>query len=159
MDWTVPHTFHFICVNCRRSIKGVPQTGPSYIVNGRHIRPILPKKCTTCGGKMPCVGKHFSPPRRSDENQWKKLAYMISQGWSTDCWWTTPEMSLRDVRETQPIRIEESEARWQQLKLRRDLHKKTQKVQRHKESKARLKKKRAAKEWQRQCEYQASISR
>jgi hypothetical protein len=156
MEWAVPHKFHFICVSCRRSIKGVPQTGPSYIVDGRHVRPILSKKCTTCGGKMPCVGKRFAPPRRGDENQWKKLAFMLSQGWRGD-WHNTPEMSLRDVRETQPERVEESEARWRQLKLRRDSLRATQKVQRHRARKSHLKKKRAAKDWQRVLEYQSKF--
>ena len=154
----MPHFFHFVCLACRRSVKGVGRNGTPYISEGHYVYPILPQKCSQCGGEMPCVGKWFTPPRRYDEKQWKKLAWMISQGWPRSNWQTTPAMSLREARETRPENLDTGEERLILWNRHLAAQKQTQKQGRHKVRKARQKKRRIEKEWQRQLEYQARIS-
>jgi hypothetical protein len=66
-------------------------------------------------------------------------------------------MSLREVRETEPERIEGAQKRLLMLKSRRGLEKQMQKSQRHKIRKARQKKRHIKKEWTAQCQYQEQI--
>lgn len=56
--------------------------------------------CPKCRGAMTCLGKKFTPPKRSDEAQWKKLEWMIQNGWRGYNWPTRPEMTLREVQES-----------------------------------------------------------
>ena len=158
MQSSVSHMYHFVCLVCRRSVKGVVNSGKPYISEGRYIYPVLPQKCAHCGGEMPYVGKWFTPPRRHDEKQWKKLAWMIAQGWPRahreNDWQTTPAMSLREVRATKPQRADPGEHRLSLWNQHLAAQKKIEKQQRHKTRKTRQKKRRAAKRWQRQCDYQ-----
>ncbi|HEY0075693.1 MAG TPA: hypothetical protein VGB77_16455 [Abditibacteriaceae bacterium] len=85
------------------------------------------------------------------------MEYLISQGWPRANWQTTPAMSLREVRETEPERIEGAQKRLLMTKSRRTLEKQMQKSQRQKTRKARQKKRRTAKEWTAQCQYQEQV--
>jgi hypothetical protein len=151
---SVEHMWHFICLKCRRSVKGIEHDGTLY--SAQRINLIHPKKCSHCGGEMPCVGKHFTPPRRNDEKQWKKLEWMIAQGWRGDSW-TTPSSSLREVKEAAPPRIDPDTNRLRAWERHRAMQKQLQKVERHIVHRMRRKKLKAAKEWQRQLEYQERV--
>lgn len=49
---------------------------------------------------MVFVGKQFAAPRRRDDAGWKKLQWMIGNGWRGDGWPTAPAMNLNEVRES-----------------------------------------------------------
>ena len=47
---------------------------------------------------MLCLGKKFAAPKRRDNAQWKKLAWMIENGWRGTNWPVAPDMNLNQVR-------------------------------------------------------------
>ena len=60
--YLLPH----VCFRCRKSFK-------------RYEGP-LDKKCPDCGGKAIALSRKFKPPARSNERQWKKVEYLVAQG-------------------------------------------------------------------------------
>ena len=47
-----------------------------------------------------CMGRKFAAPKRLDDAGWKKLTWMISNGWRGNAWPTSPAMNLNAVRES-----------------------------------------------------------
>jgi hypothetical protein len=77
---------HHVCLACRRSKKG-----PRYRT--------VPLTCAECGGTMHRMGKLFAAPRRQDESGWRKIEWMIANGWNGRNWPVSPQMSLSEVQE------------------------------------------------------------
>lgn len=86
-----PYTFHYVCLPCRRAVKSQ--------LRAIHI------PCPVCHGEMLNFGKRFAAPRKKDDAQWKKLGWMIQNGWRGYGWATRPrwpiqpKMNLREVQE------------------------------------------------------------
>ncbi|HEX9997238.1 MAG TPA: hypothetical protein VGB45_08855 [Abditibacterium sp.] len=49
---------------------------------------------------MISVGHQFTPPRKQDGAAWKKLEWMILNGWRGYRWPTQPKMNLSEVQES-----------------------------------------------------------
>ena len=81
--------YHFVCVACRHCAKR--------LANSPHKVESL---CAQCGREMIYVGKKFAAPRRRDDAGWKKLAWMIENGWRGYDWPVSPAMNLNEVRES-----------------------------------------------------------
>ena len=100
--------FHFVCLTCRRSIKRrVDWQDWRWILeeDGSEATILRSISCAICGGEMIYVGKYFAAPKRRDDAGWKKLAWMIENGWRGDGWrrsaWpVAPAMNLNAVRES-----------------------------------------------------------
>ena len=96
--------YHFVCLACRRSVKRKPQW--RYVSeDGGEFVASVPVPCAQCRATMFCAGKYFSAPKRRDDAGWKKLAWMIENGWRGDGWrtenWpTSPAMNLNEARES-----------------------------------------------------------
>lgn len=83
--------FHYVCLACRRCAKR--QTLSCY-------EEYVSLKCAQCGIKMTPVGRYFTAPKRRDDAGWKKLAWMIENGWRGGAWPVAPAMNLNQVRES-----------------------------------------------------------
>ena len=60
---------------------------------------------------MICLGKKFSTPRKQDESAWKKLEWLIQNGWRGYGWPVSPEMSLLELQQSladKELRTEET---------------------------------------------------
>ncbi len=44
------------------------------------------------------MGKCFAAPPRQDEREWKKLEWMVANGWNGRNWPVRPSMNLAEVR-------------------------------------------------------------
>ena len=82
---------HFVCVACRVCTK-------CWVESLHKAEP--PPLCAQCGGEMVYVGKKFAAPRRRDDASWKKLTWMIQNGWRGTNWPISPDMNLNQVRES-----------------------------------------------------------
>ena len=91
--------FHFVCLACRRSVKRAATIEWTGDWNKRtpHTSAVA---CAQCGGEMAFAGKKFAAPRRRDDAGWKKLRWMIDNGWRGYDWPTSPGMNLGEVRES-----------------------------------------------------------
>ena len=58
----------FACLNCRKSFKR------TYSEDS--------KKCPHCGENAINLGRHFKPPKRSDDEQWEKVQFLIDNGFA-----------------------------------------------------------------------------
>ncbi len=83
--------FHYVCLSCRRCAKRQPRS--CYEEN-------VALGCAQCGAEMTPVGKHFSAPKRRDDAGWRKLQWMIENGWRGGAWPVAPAMNLNQVRES-----------------------------------------------------------
>lgn len=83
--------FHYVCLSCRRCAKRQPLSC---------YEEYIALKCAQCGVETTPVGKHFTAPKRRDDAGWKKLAWMIENGWRGGSWPIAPEMNLNQVRES-----------------------------------------------------------
>jgi hypothetical protein len=64
------YLIHFACFACRRSFKRKVDFGaPAYL-----------KPCPTCSGAAIHLGRHFKPPKASDQTQWAKVEYLVRSG-------------------------------------------------------------------------------
>ncbi len=86
---------HFACFACRRSFKRKVECGAAVYV----------KPCPNCSGQALHLGRHFKPPKRSDEKQWRKVEYLVRAGFffqhvenADTCQVPYPE-TLEDARE------------------------------------------------------------
>jgi hypothetical protein len=64
------YLIHFACFACRRSFKRKVDFGAAV-----YLRP-----CPTCSGGAIDLGRHFKPPKASDEKQWAKVEYLVESG-------------------------------------------------------------------------------
>ena len=98
---------HFVCLPCRRSIKHTATYfWDNEIIPHQRSPRMQNVVCPECGGDMFCLGKNFKPPLRRDLRQWKKLEWMIQNGWRGHSWPTEPKMELREVQESFAIRTQ-----------------------------------------------------
>ena len=91
--------FHFVCLKCRRSVKRAANIGWTGSWDDRKPQ-VRDFACAECGGAMTFVGRKFAAPRRRDDAGWKKLAWMIENGWRGGAWPVAPAMNLNGVRES-----------------------------------------------------------
>ena len=96
--------YHFVCLACRRCVKRKPQWR-SVLEEGRETVAATPVTCAQCEATMFGAGKYFAAPKRRDDAGWKKLIWMIENGWRGDGWrgnhWpTSPAMNLNQIRES-----------------------------------------------------------
>ncbi len=138
---------HFVCLDCRRSIKCFAP----YVWNGDGVRPrqiILTEKviCPKCRGEMICVGKKFTTPRKADDAAWKKLQWLIENGWRGSDWPVSPRMTLLELRQSLSD---------EKLKIEKAAHE--QKQSESFEEKRRVARKRLKAKLKRQQEYQKAV--
>ena len=95
----VNQKYHYVCLPCRRTVKGAPNWEFT-LKDGREIWHTPPLACATCQGEMICLGKKFAAPKKRDDAQWTKLAWMIDNGWLGYDWPVSPAMNLNQVRES-----------------------------------------------------------
>ena len=60
------HLFPHVCFSCRKSFK--------------KPMPALARLCPQCHGPMVRLSRKFSAPKMTDVNQWRKVEYLVSQG-------------------------------------------------------------------------------
>jgi DNA-directed RNA polymerase subunit RPC12/RpoP len=60
--------FKNVCVTCRKAFKTLEE-----IKNRKTV-------CPECAGEVILVSHRFKPPRKSDDKQWKLVAYMLDNG-------------------------------------------------------------------------------
>ncbi|WP_163831842.1 hypothetical protein [Spartinivicinus ruber] len=61
----VPYT----CFNCRSTYK-------------RPFEGVLYRKCPTCGGQSLSMDIRFRPPKKSNDKQWKKVQFLVENGFN-----------------------------------------------------------------------------
>ena len=62
------YLFPYVCFKCRKSFK-------------RNYEEGLPdKKCSECGGVAVGLGRHFKAPKKKNIEQWKKIEYLVANG-------------------------------------------------------------------------------
>lgn len=118
---------HFVCLACRRSIKravGHQDWQWNRDENGGEFVAPAPVDCAQCRATMFCAGRYFAAPKRRDDAGWKKLAWMIENGWKRnyrrgDDWPTSPAMNLNEVRESLRARDETVRAKVARAKQER----------------------------------------
>lgn len=144
---------HHICLKCRRSVKELYNSrfwgGAEYLDTNR-----LP--CAICHGEMYYVGKHFAPPRKNDDKQWKKLEWMILNGWRGYGWPTKPKMGLRETKNL-INEVNEAEAKSRNKQKELEALENSKKVARYNFARSKTTQIRAFKELRKQEEYQTSI--
>ena len=149
-------SYHFVCLACRRCLKRKPAW--HYVLeDGEERVAAKPVGCATCGNAMFCAGKYFAAPKRRDDANWKKLAWMIENGWRGDGWrgqdWpTSPAMNLGAVRESLRASRIARDARLQRAKQRESFD-----VARRHARNLRVAGKRAARELRAQRKYQDAV--
>lgn len=77
--------YPLVCLPCRKTVK-------------RHYLE-MPVSCPHCGKAMLNFGKKFKVPPRHDEKSWKKVEWMVANGWDGYNWPSTPKMSAWAMRE------------------------------------------------------------
>ncbi|RMA63351.1 hypothetical protein C8C96_4438 [Acidovorax sp. 100] len=60
------YLFPHVCFSCRKSFK-------------KPMR-VLPRLCPQCQGPMVMLNRKFSAPKMTDVDQWRKVEYLVSQG-------------------------------------------------------------------------------
>lgn len=93
------NTLHFVCLACRLSIKRAANIRSASQMRGE-VWNTPSIRCIKCGAELLCMGRKFAAPKRRDDAGWKKLAWMIENGWRGGGWPTTPAMNLNQVRES-----------------------------------------------------------
>jgi len=68
---TAPYSAAFACTACRKSFKRAFNLAKEFPL-------VLP--CPECGGNAFNLGRHFKAPKKSDESQWSKVAFLIRNG-------------------------------------------------------------------------------
>lgn len=140
-----PYNFHYVCLECRRAVKsGVRQSQ-------------IP--CSICRSEMTNMGRKFAAPRKKDDAQWKKLEWMIQNGWrgygsaSRPGWVTRPKMNLREVQESLAISTQRIACKAKEdaalLERRR--------AAQYSYSRSKTTKKHLEAEWKRQEKYQKAV--
>ena len=63
-------TYAFCCLDCRKSFKRAVQFGD------------YPREfpCLECGGVSYNFGRHFKPPKKSNNSQWRKIRFLFDHG-------------------------------------------------------------------------------
>jgi hypothetical protein len=64
------YLIHFACFACRHSFKRKVDFGAAVYL----------KPCPTCSGQAIHLGRHFKPPKASDQKQWAKVTYLVESG-------------------------------------------------------------------------------
>ena len=64
------YLIHFACFACRRSFKRKVEFGAAVYL----------KACPDCSGQAIHLGRHFKPPKRTDQKQWRKVEYLVRAG-------------------------------------------------------------------------------
>ena len=141
---------HFVCLHCRRSVKLVPRWD-LVLVEGRECIQPMTEFCSTCQRPLIHLGRKFTTPRKTDDAGWKRLEWLVSQGWRGEHWGTTPNMSLRELKESVEVHRQRL---IRQAQLRRRTPKKP--VNSYRQRRAQLEARRAALELRRQEAYQAA---
>ena len=95
----IQYLLHFVCLTCRRAIKRAPNIPAASQMRGQ-VWNTPSIRCGQCGGELLCMGRKFAAPKRLDDAGWKKLTWMISNGWRGNAWPTSPAMNLNAVRES-----------------------------------------------------------
>lgn len=74
----VPYRKHFVCFNCRLSIKAVDCA-----------------ICRHCKKPLVDLGRKFRTPPRAHVKQWQKIQLLHENGWTGWSWNVSPQMTLR----------------------------------------------------------------
>ncbi len=63
---------HYACLPCRKAWKGPWPAG------------VDQPTCSACGEVATTMGRDFKPPKRRNEQQWRKLELLVSEGITFD---------------------------------------------------------------------------
>lgn len=138
---------HFVCLKCRRSIK-------VWSRDSILREEIIP--CATCGAAMLCVGKKFTTPRKRDNAAWKKLEWMIQNGWRGYGWPTPPKMNLSQTQELIAVAKRQS-ANQAQARLQDESLREQRRSVKHNAAHSKAAKRRHKAELKQQEEYQTAV--
>ncbi len=149
------YTFHFVCLACRRSIKRAANIRWASQMRGE-VWNTPSIRCGQCGEELLCMGRKFAAPKRRDDAGWKKLAWMIENGWRGGSWPVTPTMNLNQVRESLRAAREKRIAVWQRVKEESSFEEAKRRARRN-ARKTRTGRKRARLELKAQRQYQDAV--
>lgn len=152
---SVIENYHFVCLACRRSVKRPPNIPSASQMRGEKWRtPAV--RCAQCDGAMLCLGRKFAAPRRRDDAGWKKLEWMIANGWRGAGWPTSPAMSQSQVREVMRQCAQTERDDWQRAQEAASFENVKRRARRNARN-SRAARKRAGLELTRQRRYQDAV--
>jgi hypothetical protein len=105
---------------------------------------------------MICLGKQFTTPRKRDDAAWKKLEWMIQNGWRGWHWPTQPKMNLSEVQESLAAQRRKTEKLEQERKESESLEEQ-RRVAKYNASRSKTAKSRLRADLKRQEEYQTAV--
>ena len=69
----ISYSLSYACFDCRKAFK-------RSLGNASPAKYPLEMICPNCSGIAVCLGLHFKAPRASDKKQWKKVQFLVENG-------------------------------------------------------------------------------
>lgn len=134
---------HLVCFNCRRTKK-------------KPENQTISQACAECGSPMYNLGKSFTAPRRQDNAGWLKIELMVANGWDGTNWPVSPNMSLREVKESLRAWDEQRAGLYREAQIQMGIERR-QKLARKRSRTSRVTQKRQRIEEGKQRDYQEQV--